>query len=203
MPELICRYPLDGVAIPGTGGSERASGAGVVLSERRGLALCQLMARRGCGTALAAKLSLGDAPGQAVEREGFTALPIAPGQWMLVAAGGRDGAFCRTMSERAGDHGHASDQSHGRAVIRLAGSCANAVLAKGCRLDLHPRVVAPGFCAQTTIAQIGVLMHRVDAAQSWDLIVFCGLAVSFWNWLRHAAAEYGYRVDAADPGLSS
>ena len=88
------------------------------------------------------------------------------------------------------------DQSHGRAVLRLAGARARDVLAKGCRLDLHPRAFRPGMCAQTAIAQIGVLLHQVDERPTYDLYVAGGYAVDLLEWLTASAAEFGYRIEA-------
>ena len=50
--------------------------------------------------------------------------------------------------------------------------------------------------AQTAIHHIGVLIHRREA-EVFDLFVFRGFALSFWEWLTDAALEYGYQV--ADP----
>lgn len=200
MADLRLRHPLEDIALPGTYGAEGADAPGVILTDRRGLALCQLMARRDQAKALAERLGIGADPGRASTAENFTALPLSSGQWMLVAEAGRDGAFTGGIAERAGDLGHASEQSHGRTAIRLAGPCARDVLAKACRLDLHRSVHQPGMCAQTPIAQIGVLLHQVDATPAYDLIVFAGFARHFWEWLTEAAAEFGYRVEIAEPG---
>lgn len=200
MADLRLRHPLEDMALPGRYGAERADGPGVVLTDRRGLALCQLMARHDQAKAVADRLGIGADPGRASVSKDFTALPLSSGQWMLISEAGRDGAFTAGVAERAGDLGHASEQSHGRVVIRLAGPCARDVLAKGCRLDLHPGVHQPGMCAQTPIAQVGVLIHQVDETPSYDLLVFAGFARHFWEWLTEAAAEFGYRVEIAGPG---
>ena len=65
---------------------------------------------------------------------------------------------------------------------------------RGCRLDLHPRVAGPGFCAQTPIAHIGCLLHQVDAVPTFDLVVYAGYAEAFWGWLTQTAAAFGYRA---------
>jgi sarcosine oxidase subunit gamma len=195
--EPAVRYPLDDVAHPGTIGTLPADGPGIVLTYRRGLALCKLMARKRQAAALAERLGIGGAPGRATVTESFTACPLSPGQWLLIARDGRDGAFARGMAERAGELGHVSEQSHGRQAIRISGPHARDLMAKGCRLDLHPRATAPGFCAQTQMAQIGVLILQVDDRPTYDLFVFAGFAEAFWHWLTEAAAEYGcvVRID--------
>jgi heterotetrameric sarcosine oxidase gamma subunit len=192
--EMRLRHPLDGVARPGTTGMVPADGPGIVLTDRRGLALCQLMARKGQAARLAELFGIAGQPGRATVTERFTACPLSPGQWLLIASDGRDGAFARAMAERAAGLGYVSEQSHGRQAIRVAGRRARELMAKGCRLDLHPRVSAPAFCAQTQMAQIGVTILQVDDRPTYDLFVFAGFAEAFWHWLTEAAAEYGCEV---------
>ena len=121
---------------------------------------------------------------------------LAPGTWMVVAQDVEDGGLYSRLREELGDRAAVVDQSHGRAVLRLAGARARDVLAKGCRLDLHPRVFTPGMCAQTVIAQIGVLLHQCDEIPTYDLYVFPGYALDFLEWLTSSAAEFGYRINA-------
>jgi sarcosine oxidase subunit gamma len=87
-----------------------------------------------------------------------------------------------------------SEQSHGRQVVRVEGPAARALLERLCRLDLHPRRVAAGYCAQTTVAGIGCLVHQRDATPAFDLVVYAGYAQAFWERLTHTAASFGYRV---------
>ena len=121
---------------------------------------------------------------------------LAPGTWMVVAQDVEEGGLYSRLREELGDRAAVVDQSHGRAVLRLAGASARDVLAKGCRLDLHPRVFTPGMCAQTVIAQIGVLLHQCDEHPTYDLYVFAGYALDFLEWLTSSAAEFGYRINA-------
>jgi sarcosine oxidase subunit gamma len=170
----------------------------VVIAERPGLALVQVLARPGQEQAVAARLGFDPAPGRASETPAGTALWLAPGTWMVVAQDAEDGGLCRRLRERLGDRAAVVDQSHGRAVLRLAGPRSRDVLAKGCRLDLHPRVFTPRMCAQTVIAQIGVLLHQCDETPTYDLYVFPGYALAFLEWLTSSAAEFGYPRHAVD-----
>ena len=198
MSELRRRSPLEG-ALPEDGQSPGPSnGPGVVIVERRGLALAQVLARPGQEEAVAARLRLDPAPGRASETPEATVLWLAPGTWMVVAQDVEDGGLYSRLREELGDRAAVVDQSHGRAVLRLAGASARDVLAKGCRLDLHPRVFTPGMCAQTVIAQIGVLLHQCDEIPTYDLYVFSGYALDFLEWLTSSAAEFGYRINPPD-----
>jgi sarcosine oxidase subunit gamma len=171
----------------------------VIIAERRGVALVQVLARPGRGEAVATSLGLDPAPGLASATPVGAALWLAPGAWLVVVEGGEDGALCEDLRARLRDLAAVVDQSHGRAVLRLAGIPARAVLAKGCRLDLHPRVFTPGMCAQTVIAQIAVLLHQCDEIPTYDLYVPAGYAVDFLEWLTSSAAEFGFRTEVSDP----
>ena len=203
MPELRRRSPLQGPLAEARDGLGPRDGAGVLIAERRGLALVQVLARSGREELVAARLGLDPAPGLASQTPAGTALWLAPGAWMVVAEEVEDGALCANLRERLRGVAAVVDQSHGRAVLRLAGARARDVLAKGCRLDLHPRVFTPGMCAQTVIAQIGVLLHQCDEIPTYDLYVFSGYALDFLEWLTSSAAEFGYDVNAPDgPSVS-
>ena len=86
--------------------------------------------------------------------------------------------------------GHVSNQSDSRVCFRLSGPGARAVMAKGCRLDLHPKVVQAGFCAQTVVAQIGVILHQVDDTPTYHMLVYSGFALDFRDWIEAAASEF-------------
>ena len=86
-----------------------------------------------------------------------------------------------------------SDISHAYTVLRLAGSSARAVLAKGLAIDLHPSVFPAQSFAYSAIHHIDVLAHLVDE-NCFDLYVPRSLAVDFYHWLTDAALEYGYKV---------
>ena len=112
-------------------------------------------------------------------------LRLGPDEWLVAAM--------RGTPEISAD-GFVTDVSHGRAVLRVAGREVLAVLAKGCALDLDPRVFAVGACAQTAIAKINVILDRV-APDAFDIYCPRSYAGSFWHWLTEAAAEYGCNIE--------
>ena len=187
--------PLERSIVDAVGSGGKDGKAGVKFVDRRGLALGQVFARRGKEKALAKALHLPLTPGRSAVHEEYVALPLAPGQWMLMAEGGADGAFCRAIAERMGALGYVSEQSHSRVVLRVGGERARELLGKGCRLDLHPRVMQPGACATTVMAQVGVLLHQVDDVPSYDLLVYSGFAQCFWEWLEETAATIGFEAE--------
>jgi len=173
---------------------KKSSSCGVLLQERRGLAIAQVFAKKGKTAAVAKKLGISAKPCVATEHNDYTALPLSPGQWMLFANSGADGSFQRLLEKQIGKTGYVSEQSHSRAIIRISGDKCLDVLAKECRLDLHPSAADVGFCAQTTMAGIGVMMHKLDDDPTFDLVIFAGFADSFWHWIVQASAEFDVDV---------
>jgi heterotetrameric sarcosine oxidase gamma subunit len=183
---------------PGRFGAD--GGTPVQLSERR-FAISQVMGRKGQDAALRGAVShaLGvDLPGP--ERSAMsattTAIWIAPETWLILRDGTQGGALAHELSAACGDTASIADQTWGKSVVRLSGARARDVLAKGCRIDLHPRMFAPGKSAVTPIAHIHAVLMQVNAAPTFDIIVPSTLARDFVEWLRLSAAEFGYEIVA-------
>ena len=201
MPEirLHARSPFGDLLKPGRHGS-RDGAAGVTLSERSGLALCVISAGAGKANEVAVKvrsvtgLDLPMGP-KWVRKDGFALIGTALGQWLAVAGG--KGALPLLAKLAAALKGLATivDQSNGKAVLRITGPRARDTLAKGCSLDLHPRVFKPGSAATTPVALIDCQIWQVDEKPTYDLAVPTSYAESFWSWLTGSAAEYGYTVE--------
>jgi sarcosine oxidase subunit gamma len=122
----------------------------------------------------------------------FTVFWLGPDEWLMLTPGGGEVAVARDLSAALhGQFAAVTDVSGGQMVIALGGEYARDVLAKGCSLDLHPRVFGPGRCAQTHLARAGVLIHQRDDAPTFGLIVRRSFADYLWRWLEDAAAEYG------------
>ena len=165
----------------------------VTLTVRARRPMAQVLARKGGD--MDAALAMRTAPSRAHAGDGFVALPLAPGQWMLV--GEPDVTpedFAASIEGKVGEAAHVSQQSDARTSFRVSGPQARALMARGCRLDLdRPN---PGFCAQTPMAQVGVLLHEVEAAdgRAFDLYVYNGFARSFWHWLTQTAEQFDPEV---------
>jgi len=119
-----------------------------------------------------------------------------PDRWWIVGLTG--GPALSLVDAFDADAAAVSELSQSRTVLRLGGPMSRAVLAKGLPIDLHRRAFAAGRVAQSAIHHTGVLVHRIDGGNSFDLYVFRSFGLSFWEWLTDAAAEYGYTV--ADRG---
>ncbi len=170
--------------------------AGIRLSLLEGRGLATLVATEGneagLQTVLAERfgLSAPEAGGAAFEGERGLVWS-APGQWLAVAPSPGD---LRDLPEALRGLAAVTDQSDSRALVRVSGPQARALLAKGVAVDLHPRAFGPGRAAVTSIAHIGVQLWQRDAGPSYDIAVARSFAGSFWAWLEHAAAEFGYEV---------
>ena len=179
-----------------------AGPAGIRLSLREGFGLATLIAAEGkeadLQTALADRFGPSLPEAGTANFEGEAGLVwSAPGQWLAVAPSLRD---LRDLSEALRGVASVTDQSDSRALVRISGAQARAMLAKGVAIDLHPRAFGPGRAAVTSIAHIGVQLWQRDAGPTYDITVARSFAGSFWRWLEHAAAEFGYEVEGADQG---
>lgn len=143
----------------------------------------------------------------AVVRAGeLAALWLGPDEWLLVAPDGGQAALrARLAPALEGTHATVVDVSAQRAVIELAGTAARDVLAKGCRLDLHPRAFGPGRCAQTALARTGVILWQRSDDPAYWLLIRASFAEYLAEWLLDASAEHrtsapGDSVVGADDG---
>ncbi len=119
-----------------------------------------------------------------------------PGQWLAVSESLANEALARDLSAKLQGLASISDQSGGRTVLRVSGSCARDVLAKGLPIDLDPRAFPLGSAATSAISHIGVQLWQVDDTRSYDIAIFRSLTESFWRWLTASAAEFGYEIAA-------
>ena len=123
-------------------------------------------------------------------------LAIAPGRLLVES---RDPRLALLLAEQISPEsgtqlGAVTDLSHARIAIRISGPKAAWILSKGMAIDFHPAVFPPMKVAQSAIHEVGVVVRRLSP-ESFDLYVYRGFALSFWEWLTEAAAETGYRVD--------
>jgi sarcosine oxidase subunit gamma len=120
----------------------------------------------------------------------------APGQWLAVSDTLANGALAEDLAATLAGLASITDQSDGRAAVRISGPRARDVLAKGLPIDLHPKAFRPGDAATTVASLIGVQLWQVDDGPTYDVAMFRGYAGSFWHWLTASAAEFGYVIEA-------
>ncbi|MBL8582225.1 MAG: sarcosine oxidase subunit gamma [Rhizobiaceae bacterium] len=190
--------PLQAALKPGRLG-EKSGPAGLKLTELTGFSLMQVQARRGrwAETEAAAQGLFGvSAPANpaAVEGSGATLVWSGPQQFLALFPAGYGADWEKRLADAFAGSASLSDQTGGRAMIRIQGARARDMLAKVCSVDLHPRAFATGAAAATSVDHTGVnLWRRADDAEGavFDLIVFSTFAGSLWHTLVDHAAEFG------------
>jgi sarcosine oxidase subunit gamma len=175
--------------------------ARVSVCERTDLALASVLARRAADSTLASKvreifgIELPMLPHRAAA--GSVAFVWAgPGHWLATCEGEAGHRFEVRLRTALAGLASISDQSDGRAVLRIAGPSARDTLAKGLPVDLDPSVMQPGGALVSAIAHIGVHLWQLDATPTYDCAISRSYAQSFWHWLEASAAEYGLTVAA-------
>lgn len=198
MSKLASLSAFHGLATPGRYG--KADGdAGVTVAERTDLGLASVETRKGQYEALnaAVREAYGlDLPEASIVTQGkdVSFIGTGPGQWLAVSAMLHNEALAEDLADKLKGLASVSDQSSGRAVVRLSGPRVRDVLAKGLAIDLDPRVFPAGGAATSTLSHMGVLVWREGDEQAYDIALFRSVAASFWRWLDASAAEYGYEV---------
>ena len=135
-------------------------------------------------------------------------LPVAPNTWVPAGTGravwlGPDEWLLTSTTETPEElesrvraavlplGGFATDVSAQRIGLRLTGARVRDVLAKGCSIDLHPRVFGRGSSAQTMLGQAGVVLLALsDAADDVVVLVRSSFAGYLADWLLDAALEF-------------
>lgn len=142
---------------------------------------------------------LPSAPNSVQSAADLTILWLGPDEWLVLTAPGAESALSERLEAALLEtHAAVTDVSGNRAHLRLRGAAAREVLAKGCPLDLHPRVFKPGSCAQTVLARTSVLLHLLDDAPTFDLFPRRSFAPYVVAWLADAMRDYeGVLLNAA------
>ncbi len=137
-------------------------------------------------------IDLPTTPNTVADGDQWRALWLCPDEWYLVGAPGAENDAVDTLEQAlAGQHFAVNDVTSGMTTLEISGPRTRDVLAKGCTLDLHPRMFGPGQCAQTLISHAGVVIRYVDDQPTLELMVRRSFADYLWVWLEDAALEYG------------
>jgi sarcosine oxidase, subunit gamma len=131
------------------------------------------------------------APNTVSQGAGLTALWLGPDEWLIITPPDGESAIVASVESALGDiHSSITDQTGGQTMIRITGPSARDLLAKGCTLDLHPKVFGPGRCAQTMVAKAMATIMYIDDSPTLDLVVRRSFAGYVHAWLQDAALEY-------------
>lgn len=137
-------------------------------------------------------VSISETP-NCVRRAGaFEVCWLAPGVWLLVGGSVLEvhekvAAVC----EGEAIH-HVADAGEAWRRWRITGQNAGALIAKGCAVDLHPRMFPQSVCARTLLGQVNVLLVRERDA--WTVFAERALEEFLWAWFARAGREWRAEV---------
>jgi sarcosine oxidase subunit gamma len=197
---------LDHLALAGRAG-EATGDAAVRMAERTLPAAVNLRGDKSDPAFVAAVrealgLDLPVEPNTVAAGDELALLWLGPDEWLAVAHDAppeTEAQLAARLRAALGDH-HAAvtEVGESQVCLRLAGPRASDVIAKGCPLDLHPRVFGgPGRCAQSHLAKTAITLHQVSDEPAFDLYTRRSFADYLWRWLEDAGREYGIVVVTA------
>lgn len=136
------------------------------------------------------QLALPAARGMTTSQRGCSAVWMGPDEWLIQSVE-ETGPELETALRQAlqGVHHAVVDVSSGYTVFELAGRRVRDVLAKGCPLDLHPRVFAVGEATQSHFFKAGITVLHIAEAR-YQLVVRRSFAEYACLMLLDAAEEY-------------
>ena len=188
MAELLCTHPLEAW----TAAFERLPGTvGVAVEPFVAMVDVRLRAV-GAEASAALGVELPTAPNTWVPAGTGRAVWLGPDEWLLSSTTETPEELeARVRAAALELGGSATDVSAQRIGLRLTGARVRDVLAKGCSIDLHPRVFGRGSSAQTMLGQAGVVLLALsDAADDVVVLVRSSFAGYLADWLLDAALEF-------------
>ncbi|MGK2880452.1 MAG: sarcosine oxidase subunit gamma [Mycobacterium sp.] len=147
------------------------------------------------GAAAAAVLGVAALPNAAasvVTGADTTVIWFGPDEWLVTSRDRAPDALESQLREAVTEHGGAAvDVSAQRTSVRLRGDHAGDILAKGCSIDLHPKVFGPGAAVQTMLGQAAVVLIPCNEnGTDYRILVRSSFARYLAEWLIDAAAEF-------------
>lgn len=113
---------------------------------------------------------------------------LGPDEWLILTAADAASELVDALNDAlAGQHFAVNNLSGGQLAVRLAGKNVRETLAKGCTLDFHPSVFAPGMCAQSGLAKANVLLVRPGDKDEFLVVVRRSFSDYLVAWLKDAA----------------
>lgn len=131
-----------------------------------------------------------------VRGNGYDMLWLGPDEWLVRSATAHDATRTAPLQAKfgavfAGVFASAVDVGSGYTVLEISGTRVREVLARGCPLDLHPKLFGEGQCAQSHYFKASMTLLPTGA-DSFDIVV------------RRSFADYFVKImlDAAEPLMS-
>ncbi len=130
------------------------------------------------------------APNTVARSADYDVLWLGPDEWLVrsvvpVQTGVLEAKLAEAVQ---GSYAAAVDVGSGYTVVEISGNCTREVLARGCPLDLHPRMFRPGQCAQSHYFKASIVLIPTGD-DTYEIVV------------RRSFADYFIRImlDAATP----
>lgn len=167
---------------------------GVQVAERAGLAHLNLRGDAGDAAFLAAaKGVLGaDLPlvANTTARAGeHIVCWLGPDEWLVLSTAD-SATLAKALQAALGElFSSVTEVGGGNAVLVLRGADARELLARDCPLDLDPRELGPGCCAQTRLGKTAVLLRPLDDG-AMELVVRRSFVSYLRLWFQQAGANF-------------
>lgn len=178
-------------------------GRGVIATERHGLGIARVTARKGQAARMAEifRANFGIEPPNASRRVSFRDVAIAgvgPDTWLATHENaGND--FAASLHSLLGDHASVADLSDAYFMLRLTGPRVRETMAKLIPIDVHGRSFQVSDIAQTVCGYTNVTVWRLeDSAREGAVFeIWAGrsLAHSLHRAISHGAAEFGFVLE--------
>jgi sarcosine oxidase subunit gamma len=131
-----------------------------------------------------------------VHGNGYDMMWLGPDEWLACSASAHDAARTAPLQAKLGAalngvFASAVDVGSGYTVLEISGTRVRDVLARGCPLDLHPKLFGTGQCAQSHYFKASMTLLPTGT-DSFDIVV------------RRSFADYFVKImlDAAEPLMS-
>lgn len=120
----------------------------------------------------------------------YDVLWLGPDEWLVRSGEPRMATLEPKLTEAlAGVFASVVDVSSGHTVLEASGERVRDVLSRGCPLDLHPRVFAPGRCAQSHYFKASIVLVAT-AHDTFEIVVRRSFADYLCRMMLDAAAPF-------------
>lgn len=206
MPDPVARSPIrpsDPVIVNGWEVEGTRSTAPLTLADLSALAKTLVRAPVSGQMAAALGVPFGRA---ARDAGGALVTGSGPGEWTIIGAIGEGAAQrARLEATAAAITGEelisVLDQTHGRALLRLTGPAAPALLAKVCAIDLADHRTPNGMALRTSIAKLVTDVVRDDQQDVPSYLLHCERSYGQYlnDALHDAGTEFAIETDGITP----
>jgi len=120
--------------------------------------------------------------------DGCDVLWLGPDEWLVRSKQPQAAQVEKKLAAAlAGQYASAVDVGSGYTVLRVQGTHVREVISRGCPLDLHPKTLAPGQCAQSHYFKASIVLIPV-AGDAFEIVVRRSFADYFCRIMLDAAA---------------